>query len=58
MEQLKLALAKKKTKQLFMRDERDRDRWDRYTYVAKAEACFSNLKDHGAVEAGACDEEG
>ena len=46
MEQLKLALANKEAEQLFMRDERDRDRWDRYTYVAKAEARFSNLKGH------------
>ena len=41
MEQLKLELATKKAKQLFIRDERDRDRWDRYTHETKAEARFS-----------------
>ena len=58
MEQLKLALAKEKAKQLFIRDERDCDRWDRCTHETKAEPRFSDLKDHGAVEAGACEEDG
>ena len=44
MEQFKLALANKEAKQLFIRDERDRDRWDRYTHATKAELRFSNLK--------------
>ena len=58
MEQLKLALANREAEQLFIRDERNRDRWDRYTHETNAEARFSNLKDHGAVELGACEEGG
>ena len=58
MEQLKLALANKEAEQLFISDERDRDRWGRYTHETKAELRSSNLQDHGAVEAGACEQGG
>ena len=57
MEQLNLALAKKEAEQLVIRDERDRDRRDRYTHETNAEARFSNLIDHGTVEDGACEQE-
>ena len=42
----------------FWRTRRARIRVDRYTHETKAEVRFSNLKQDGAVEVGACEQGG